>query len=224
MARLNIIILALVVLMPIPAGAQGRGHHNGAAVRPGPGPAFIGRPAPAVPAPAFIGRPAPAVPAPFVRNPRFPIGRPQPTIIVSQPYGIYSPYFWPAQFPFAPVYSAAQPVILPTPLSTQAPVVSQTEVDLAYQVSRLSQEIEQLRQQQALASRPAPPPEPPAIPTTLIFRDGHRIEIQNYAIVGQTLWVLDEKVSTKINVADLDLDAIQKENRGRGVRFPLPAR
>ena len=61
----------------------------------------------------------------------------------------------------------------------------------------------------------------PGTPTVLIFRDGHREEIQNYAIIGTTLWVLDERNSTKISVFDLDLDATQKENRSRGLRFPL---
>jgi len=50
------------------------------------------------------------------------------------------------------------------------------------------------------------------------------MEIQNYAIVGQILWVLDENAATKISVADLDLDATQRENRQRGLRFPLPQR
>jgi len=107
-----------------------------------------------------------------------------------------------------------------------APAVNQREVDLAYQVGRLSEEIEQLRQQQNLRSSPPPQTqavaERPRIPTVLVFRDGHRIEIQNYAIVGQTLWVVDEKAANKISIADLDLDATQNENRGRGVRFPLP--
>jgi hypothetical protein len=58
----------------------------------------------------------------------------------------------------------------------------------------------------------------------LIFRDGRRMSILNYAIVGQTLWVLDEQNSTKIPLSDLNLEATQKENRGQGVRFPLPAR
>src|SRR5439155_22563063 len=99
---------------------------------------------------------------------------------------------------------------------------------LAYQVGRLSGEIEQLRQQQNLSSSLPPPPQTqaatdrPRIPAVLVFRDGHRIEIQNYAIVGQTLWVVDEKAANKISIADVDLDATQNENRGRGVRFPLP--
>jgi hypothetical protein len=112
------------------------------------------------------------------------------------------------------------------------PSVSQNEIDLVGQVERLSREIEQLRIEQAeAAARQAAAlsalpqePAPPAPPTTLIFRDGRRMSIQNYAIVGQTLWVLDEQNSTKIPLSELDLEATQKENRGQGVRFPLPAR
>jgi len=97
-------------------------------------------------------------------------------------------------------------------------------VELAYQVGRLSEEIQQLREQQTLRQPQQPQSQTqsaPAVPTVLVFRDGHRVEIQNYAIIGQTLWVLDEKTSTKISISDLDLDATQKENRGRGLRFPL---
>ena len=104
--------------------------------------------------------------------------------------------------------------------------MNQREVDLAYQVGRLSEEIEQLRQQQNVRSSPPPQTqaatERPRILTVLVFRDGHRIEIQNYAMVGQTLWVFDEKAAEKISINDLDLDATWKENRERGVRFPLP--
>ena len=56
-----------------------------------------------------------------------------------------------------------------------------------------------------------------------IFRDGHQLEIQNYAIIGQTLWVLDERNSTKIALSDLDLSATDRENRARGLRFSLPS-
>jgi len=99
-------------------------------------------------------------------------------------------------------------------------------VDLAYQVGRLSQEIEQLRQQQTITSYTQPTATSQVTPqqrtpTVLVFRDGHRMEIQNYAIVGQTLWVFDERAATKIPLSDLDLDATQKENRGSGFRFPL---
>jgi hypothetical protein len=95
-------------------------------------------------------------------------------------------------------------------------------------VQQLSEQIEQLREQQALAaSQPPPPPAPaapeaPPTPTTLVFRDGHRMSILNYAIVGETLWVLDENRSDRIPLSDLNLDATQRENRSRGVRFLIP--
>jgi len=95
-------------------------------------------------------------------------------------------------------------------------------------VGRLSAEVDQLRQQQNIQSftQPVSPPSPPVQQTTnpmvLVFRDGHRTEIHNYAVVGQTLWVLDERAATKIPLADLDIAATQRENGGRGFRFSLP--
>jgi hypothetical protein len=121
----------------------------------------------------------------------------------------------------------------PYPQTYNEPSVSQNELNLAQEVDRLSREIEQLRQEQAAAAArelTPPPPPPPAVPETpppptiLVFRDGRRLNIQNYAIIGQTLWVLDEHNSSKIPLSDLDLDATQKENRGQGVRFAVPAR
>jgi len=96
----------------------------------------------------------------------------------------------------------------------------------SYQV-RLTREVQRLREEQQLRdtrqvqSAPAPPPEK-TIPTILVFRDGRQIEVQGYAIVGQTLWALTEQSSTKISIADLDLESTQRLNAERGIRFPLP--
>ena len=66
------------------------------------------------------------------------------------------------------------------------------------------------------------PPEPE--PTTiLIFRDGHQLEIGNYAIVGNTLYNLTGNYKAhKILLADLDLDATAKINEERGYEFRVP--
>src|SRR5581483_4539408 len=134
----------------------------------------------------------------------------------------YSPYNYAAPVASEPVYS--EPAYVDNP----QPAVSQNEAELSYQVGKLSQEIEDLRQQQAQVAqlqRPAQPVPPDTFtPVVLIFKDGHRTEVQNYAIVGETLWVLDEKNSSKIPLSDLDLDATQKENRAHGVRFSTPGR
>jgi hypothetical protein len=175
--------------------------------------------------PAFpAGRP----PAVIGRNRNFALVRPHPRVIITQPFGFYSPFSWPAPIYGTSIYT---PSINTTPayVAPEPQPPSQSEVDLAYQVGRLTQEVEQLRAEQALRqsrqtpSETQPPVERPAIPTVLIFRDGHRVEIQNYMIVGQTLWVVDEQNSTKIPLSDLDLDATRKENRERGIRF-LPSR
>jgi hypothetical protein len=76
----------------------------------------------------------------------------------------------------------------------------------------------------AHASAVADPPESesPQDPTTLVFKDGHEIEVGNYAIVGRTLYDLTPGHSRKIALADLDLPATEKENDSRGATFQLP--
>jgi hypothetical protein len=63
---------------------------------------------------------------------------------------------------------------------------------------------------------------PPAPATMLVFRDGHRVEVGNYAIVGKTLWALSENRSQKYPLADIDLAKTQTENEKRGVEFTAP--
>ena len=58
--------------------------------------------------------------------------------------------------------------------------------------------------------------------TVLVFRDQHKEEIQNYAIVGQTLWNFSPQHTQKISLAQLDLAATAKANDDRGVTFRLP--
>jgi hypothetical protein len=59
--------------------------------------------------------------------------------------------------------------------------------------------------------------------TVLVFRDQHQKEIQNYAIVGQTLWNFGPQHTEKIPLSDLDLPATTKVNDDRGITFRFPA-
>ena len=61
----------------------------------------------------------------------------------------------------------------------------------------------------------------PVDPTVLVFRDGHKLEVTNYAIMGQTLYVFDTRTQ-KIALSDLDVPATIKANDDRGVEFQLP--
>jgi hypothetical protein len=59
-------------------------------------------------------------------------------------------------------------------------------------------------------------------PTVLVFKDGHTVEVGNYAIVGATLFDLTSGHHRKVALADLDLDATRRQNDDRGVTFQLP--
>jgi hypothetical protein len=72
-------------------------------------------------------------------------------------------------------------------------------------------------------SAPAPQSQPVQQFTVLVFKDGHKLEVGNYAIVGTTLFDLTPGHPRKIALADLDLDATQKQNDDRGVVFQLPS-
>jgi hypothetical protein len=75
------------------------------------------------------------------------------------------------------------------------------------------------------AAPAAPPtetsaPDPPQ--TVLVFKDGHQLEVQNYAVIGDTLYDLTPGRHHKILLADLDLTSTAKQNDDRGVDFRLP--
>ena len=67
-----------------------------------------------------------------------------------------------------------------------------------------------------------PVPETPQPATMLVFKDGHQLEVENYAIVGPTLFDLTPGHSRKVPLASLDLEATEKLNDDRGVNFQLP--
>ena len=162
----------------------------------------------------------------------------QHRVVVSTPYGFYRginpyPYPWAPPYYSAPYYSASPYVSSYVEQSYAAPSPSASETELSHQLERLTREVERLRQEQADAAvrqqPPAPPPaarapEPPATPIMLVFRDGRRMNIKSYAIVRDTLWVVDDRVSTKVDLSELDLVATQQANAGRVMLLPVPAR
>ena len=71
---------------------------------------------------------------------------------------------------------------------------------------------------------PDPVSDPEPLPqTVLVFKDGHKLEVGNYAIVNSTLIDLTPGHPRKIALADLNLPATEKENDDRGVNFQVPA-
>jgi hypothetical protein len=56
----------------------------------------------------------------------------------------------------------------------------------------------------------------------LVFRDQHKEEVQNYAIIGETLWTFAPQHTQRIPLSALDIPATEKANDERGVTFRIP--
>jgi len=99
--------------------------------------------------------------------------------------------------------------------------------DQQQEIDQLNNEVARLRAEQPSGAagssvrRPAPKAEIHA-ETVLVFRDKHTEEIENYAIVGKTLWVFTEQRARKIPIAELNVPATTKANEDRGIEFRLP--
>jgi hypothetical protein len=124
--------------------------------------------------------------------------------------GAYDPYWWDS----GSTYDADQ----------------EREIALANEMNAQSLEDQRMRQQsdQDTYARSDPPPthaeqrSEVVPPTVLVFRDQRKKEVQNYAIVGQTLWNFAPQHTEKIPLSDLDLPATAKANDERGVDFRIP--
>jgi hypothetical protein len=69
---------------------------------------------------------------------------------------------------------------------------------------------------------PNPPPPPEQEPTILVFRDGNRLTVRNYAIVGSYLYNFSGAGPRKIALSSLDLDSTIRVNDERGILFNVP--
>jgi len=115
--------------------------------------------------------------------------------------------------------SQADPAnVYPSPDNTSAIIadIQQRQID------RLDDEVARLRaEREADAARNSAPQPPP--PKTVILYRNHKIEeLENYAIVGQTLWVFTEQRARKVPIAELDLPATINANDLTGIDFQLP--
>lgn len=226
MDRIALFLCLVVVSSPIAARAQGRSGGRSATTAahfaPAPRLAFSARPAPPATAPyngfaslrSAYRRPiavAPVYSAPYYAAyyPSYSYGAAYPTD--------YSTYAAPTPVPYSDAYGAPD---------YGASSVAADLNDLSDQIQQLTAEVEQLRAEQAERENSTSPasqqPSMEGVPTILVFRDGHRMEIHNYAIAGETLWVVASPSTIRISLSDLDLDATLRVNRDNGVRFVVP--
>ncbi|HEV8525766.1 MAG TPA: hypothetical protein VGQ71_14825 [Terriglobales bacterium] len=134
---------------------------------------------------------------------------------------VYVPYY-----PYAPMTYVVQPEPEVVEAGEPLRVERRREIGDNYE-DDFEQRRERGRRPDRVAeeSRPEPPVAPPAEqdPTVLVFRDGHRREVRNYAIVGPTLFDFAGGRSRKVALAELDLEATRQVNEERGVYFYVPA-
>jgi hypothetical protein len=105
------------------------------------------------------------------------------------------------------------------------------EIELANEMNAQSLAEQRMRRQedQDLYARSDPPPQraeerTESTPTTvLVFRHERKQEVENYAVVGQTLWIFEPQRTEKIPLSQLDIPATTKANDERGVDFRVPA-
>jgi hypothetical protein len=145
----------------------------------------------------------------------------------------FDPFFC-RQFFFRNRFLFAQAVFLPYPVSlapysqaaeqNSSPVGYQEE-DLSGQVERLMDEVERLREEQASREQPrdavlhSKPSFEDKAATTIVVFDGRRSEVQNFAVIGQTLWVFTVQRVRKIRISDLDVEATKEVKADRGSDF-----
>lgn len=146
-------------------------------------------------------------------------------------YGV--PYYYPYSYDDADDYSDAQPDSADQYAQSADQAPNEDEYDEYNAESsvfdRRVREYDPAPNRPAANDQPAPvanaePESDPIIPpTVLVFRDGHQLEIANYAIVGDTLYDLTPGHARRVPLSQLDMNATQKQNDDRGTDFRLPA-
>jgi hypothetical protein len=160
----------------------------------------------------------------FAGGSRFFVGH-RPFVGHSRVYWGGSFYWGPSYYPYyAYPYAYSAPVVA-VPRAYSYSDQDYDQGDLRRDINELSGKVDRL--QRDLDSRnyvPRPPSRQESVrqSTTLVFKDRHREEVQNYAVVGGTLWVLDERKASKVPLDHLDLDATARVNNERGVDFDVP--
>ena len=141
-------------------------------------------------------------------------------------YGYAVPYYYVYPSDDSDYYGSGGggPYLYSGPPQGQAPSAPPAEQTLHILIDSAPQKaapVDEIAEQQPQRVSPAIPEPKPGVPTLLVFRDGHKQQVTNYAIMGQTLYVFDNRTK-KIALADLDVPATIKANDDQGVEFQVP--
>jgi hypothetical protein len=138
----------------------------------------------------------------------------------------YGGYYYP--YAYAPAYTYPPAYAYPPAYDDASDTDERRRLE--YEIERLNQKIDRLNAERepavgdryegkqlnknGIAGKPKT--------VVLVFRDKHVQEVENYAVVGNTLWWFSEQRAKKIPLNELDLVATAKLNDERGIAFPLP--
>lgn len=162
---------------------------------------------------------------------------------------VFPPFFgYPSNYPFTYFYPSLWPPLDEQYQQAsriahgdvEAEVAAQEKEYLSHQIKALTDEVRSLREQQALQqyaqesvaprlnegpspslpqARPAARQKFPA--TVFVFRDGREMEVRDYAILGETLWVFSAQTARKFPLADFNIAASRQLNEEHGIEFPV---
>ncbi len=138
------------------------------------------------------------------------------------PFADYSGYYDASQQSKAEADAAA----------AQAQNAAVTQSLLGEQIQRLSAQIDDLKSQPSPESTPdqsaaspaatqaRPDSAPPQPPVTVVLKSGHNMQVQNYAVMGQTFWDFSSQPARKIPVSSIDVPASINASNASGAEFP----
>jgi hypothetical protein len=132
-------------------------------------------------------------------------------------YGGYGGYGYDSSY-YGDDYDSSYQQQYPPPGYYAQPSGSTASYASQDEVARIQQEVTQLREAQARRYSDQIHTE-----TVLVYRDGHKETIQNYAVTGNTLWIFNDTHARKVPLANLDLTATRRDNDERGVDFIVPS-
>ncbi|HMF74764.1 MAG TPA: hypothetical protein VK604_03790, partial [Bryobacteraceae bacterium] len=102
-------------------------------------------------------------------------------------------------------------------------------------IQQLSEQVQQLGAQQlgaqqmnaqqgsypaAPPSAPIPDPSPAPTPVTVVLRSGQKIQVQNYAVMGDSFWDFSRQPARRIPLSSIDVGASTKATQASGGEFP----
>jgi hypothetical protein len=105
---------------------------------------------------------------------------------------------------------------------------------LGEQIAQLSAEVDALRNERqpgysareenvpyrdppAATQEEQPAPAPPIV---LVLNDGQKLQVKNYAVMGQEIWDFGGRTTKRISVADINVPASKAATQANGAEFP----